>query len=68
VSLSAQRAEAKWLTLPETAEYLAVSVLTVRRYITAGRLRAMRVGPRMIRVDRDSVEALGSPVETAGSR
>jgi excisionase family DNA binding protein len=31
---------------------------TVRRYIAEGRLNAVRIGPRMLRVDRDSLLAL----------
>lgn len=31
---------------------------TIRRYIAEGRLKAVRVGPRMLRVDRDSLLAL----------
>lgn len=49
-------------TIKQAAEYLAVDPKTIRRYIAAGRLRAYRVGPRLIRVDRDSLIALAQPV------
>lgn len=48
--------------LQMTAEYLSVSVKTVRRYIADGRLKAVRMGPRLIRVDRDSIEKLMRPI------
>jgi excisionase family DNA binding protein len=35
---------------------------TVRRYIAQGRLKAVRVGSRLIRVERESLLALATPV------
>ncbi|MBA2277078.1 MAG: helix-turn-helix domain-containing protein [Chloroflexia bacterium] len=49
------------LTVKETAALLKVSPLTVRRYIAAGRLSAVRFG-RRIRVQREAVEGLIEPV------
>ncbi|ADL71294.1 hypothetical protein SEA_MORROW_35 [Mycobacterium phage Morrow] len=49
-------------SIQQTADYLGVSVKTVRRYIADGRLKAIRLGPRLIRVERDSVEALMRPI------
>lgn len=49
-------------SITETAELLGVSPKTVRRYIAAGRLKAVRLGPRLIRVDPASVAALQHPV------
>jgi excisionase family DNA binding protein len=45
-----------------TAAYLGVDPKTVRRYIAQGYLTAYRVGPKLIRVDRASILALGSPI------
>jgi excisionase family DNA binding protein len=45
------------LTVKETAEMLKLSPLTVRRYITAGRLKAVRIGGR-VRVSREAVESI----------
>lgn len=53
-------------SIAETAEYLGVCTKTVRRYIADGRLRAVRIGPRLIRVDGESVEALMRPIGKAG--
>ena len=45
------------LTVAETAAYLKVSTVTVRRYIASKRLPCVRVG-RNIRVRREDVESL----------
>lgn len=49
-------------SIQQSAEWLGVDPKTVRRYIAAGRLNAKRVGPRLIRVERESLLALGTPV------
>lgn len=48
--------------LSRAAEHLAVSVDTIRKYITDGRLTGYRLGPRELRVDMDEVEALPKAV------
>lgn len=54
------------VTLCEAAKILAVSVKTVRRYIAAGDLDAVRLGRRTIRVRADSLDDLidAHPVQT----
>lgn len=54
------------VTLCEAAEVLAVSVKTVRRYIAAGEIDAVRLGRRTIRVKADSIDRLidNHPVTT----
>jgi excisionase family DNA binding protein len=42
-------------SIQQSADALGVSYNTVRRRIADGTLRAYRVGPRVIRVDRDSL-------------
>jgi excisionase family DNA binding protein len=49
-------------TINQTAEYFGVDVKTVRRWIAQGRLTAYRIGPRLIRIDRESIIKLGSPI------
>lgn len=39
----------------EAAELLSISVSTVERLIAAGKLRAFRVGPHALRLDREDV-------------
>lgn len=49
-------------TIAEAADLLQVSPKTVRRYIAAGRLTAVRIGPRLVRVELASLERLGRPI------
>src|SRR5947209_19741709 len=55
------------LTIDETAQALKVSPTTVRRFIAAGRLPAVRVG-KGIRVRKEAIEELVRPVEPRESR
>lgn len=50
------------LTIKEVASALRVSTVTVRRYVAAGTLPAVRVG-RAIRIDRQAVESFAVPVD-----
>ncbi|MBE7195957.1 MAG: helix-turn-helix domain-containing protein [Gordonia polyisoprenivorans] len=49
-------------SLPSAAEYAGVSVRTLRRYIADGRVRAYRVGPRLIKVDLADLDAMLRPI------
>jgi excisionase family DNA binding protein len=49
-------------TQKQAAEFIGVDVKTIRRWIAQGRLVAYRVGPRLIRVDRESILKLASPI------
>ena len=49
-------------SLANAAEYADLSQRTIRRYVAAGRLRAYRVGPRLLKVDLDDLDALLTPV------
>ncbi|MFE6920364.1 DNA-binding protein [Nocardia sp. NPDC057663] len=40
---------------------------TVRRWVTAGRLKGFQVGPRLIKVDRAQVLALIQPLGDGGA-
>lgn len=51
-----------WPTIAQTAEAFQVSPLTVRRWIADGRIDARRIGPRMIRINPDSLAVLGTPL------
>lgn len=54
----------------EAAEILAVSTKTVRRYIAAGELDAVRLGRRTIRIKVESLDRLidAHPVKTCYHR
>jgi excisionase family DNA binding protein len=46
----------------QVAKYLGTHPKTIRRRIAAGRLSAHRVGPRLLRLNRDEMLNLGRPV------
>lgn len=47
------------LTIKEAAEHIAVHPNTIRVWIQKGYLEAKRIGPRIIRIDRDELEKVG---------
>jgi excisionase family DNA binding protein len=49
-------------TIKQAAQYHQVDVKTIRRWIAQGRRTAFRVGPRLLRLDRDSVINVGRRV------
>lgn len=49
-------------SLAEAAEIADVHRLTLRRWGAEGRLRLYRVGPRLIKVDLNELEALLQPI------
>lgn len=49
-------------TISQTAEFFGVDEKTIRRWIAQGRLTAYRVGPRLIRIDRESIAKLCKPI------
>lgn len=49
-------------SIRQAAEFHGVDPKTIRRWIAEGRLTAYRVGPRLIRLDRAEVLALGRRV------
>lgn len=54
----------RWASLSEAADYLGTSERSIRRYVSAGRLRGYRVGPRLIKLDLNEVDALLAPIPT----
>jgi excisionase family DNA binding protein len=55
------------ITIAEVAERFRVHPRTVRRRIAEGALTAYRVGPHLIRLDADEVDALLRPIPAAGA-
>jgi excisionase family DNA binding protein len=47
------------MTIRQAADYHQVDIKTIRRWIQQGRITAHRTGPRLIRLDRDSVLNVG---------
>jgi hypothetical protein len=46
------------------AEYADGSTRTLRRYISCGQLTGDRVGPRLIKVDLNELDAIARPIPT----
>ncbi|UGQ39380.1 helix-turn-helix transcriptional regulator [Rhodococcus aetherivorans] len=57
-------AEKKYVTVAEVAEQYSVSQLTVRRWIEAGKISAVKFGPKLVRVDLDSIKSFVQPVRS----
>ncbi len=57
----------QWLTIKQAAERRQVCAKTLRRWISDGILPAERVGPRLIRIRADDLDAVGRPIPTATS-
>ncbi len=55
-----------FVSIAEAAEAVGVHPRTIRRRISDGSLIGYRTGPRLIRVDRNDVDALLRPIPTAG--
>jgi excisionase family DNA binding protein len=55
--------EPRWATVKEAANHIGLSVRTIRRYISTGRLDANRLGPRRLEVDLNEVDKLRKPIE-----
>ncbi|MFJ4255175.1 helix-turn-helix domain-containing protein [Microbacterium sp. NPDC090003] len=51
-----------WGTVNEAASQLRVDPRTIRRQIAAGRIRAVHLGPKVIRVDMSSLEPDTDPI------
>ncbi len=55
-------------SIQSAAEYLGVSVVTIRRYIAAGRITGYRTGSRLIRVDLNEIDDMLHPIPTVVGR
>lgn len=56
-----ERRHPNLIGLQEAANYCDVSYRTVRRWIADGRINAVRVGPRLLKVDIADLEAFLQP-------
>ncbi|WP_448720512.1 helix-turn-helix domain-containing protein [Microbacterium natoriense] len=52
----------RWGTQQEAADLARVSVETIRRWASSGKITASRLGPRRVVIDLDSVAALAQPL------
>ncbi len=53
------------LSVEQAATYLGVNRLTVRRRIASGDIPAYRLGPRLIRIRPEDLDALLRPIPSA---
>ncbi len=65
--MAATRTRRELGTIADAAAYMGCTPRTIRRYIAAGRLTGYRLGARAIRVDLDALDALLTPIPTAGN-
>lgn len=57
-----------WLSQQQVADELGTTTRTVRAYIARGHLPAYRInGSRTVRIKRSDLEALLSPIPSAGA-
>jgi excisionase family DNA binding protein len=52
----------KYVTLSEAADYLGVTPRTVRQMVADSRLRAYKLGDRVVRLRLDEIDAAMQPV------
>lgn len=57
-----ERRHPELIGLPEAAERCGVHYRTVRRWIADGKLPAVRVGPKLLKVNASDLERVLSPV------
>ena len=55
----------RYAPLAQAAEYAGVPPSTLRDWIRRGEIRGYRMGPRLIQVDLDDVDALRRPIPAA---
>jgi excisionase family DNA binding protein len=56
-----EAAQRRWASMQETAEYMGVSLRTVREWISQGNIPGYRINARVIRVDLNEVDAAFKP-------
>lgn len=57
-----ERRHPELISVQAAADYCDVDARTVRRWIAAGRLNALRVGPRLIKIDVAELDKILQPV------
>lgn len=56
--MSPTKAAKRYASLTEAAQYVGCGPRTIRRYVAAGKLPRYQLGPRLIRVDLNELDAL----------
>ncbi len=60
------KSEPRYIPIEQASVYLSVDKKTVRRMIARGELTGHRVGPKLIRIRTDELDAMLRPIPTAG--
>ena len=55
------RGPRNWASMQDAADYMGVSLRTVREWITQGRITGYRINARVIRVDLNELDAAMEP-------
>lgn len=50
------RRHPRWATVKETAEYVGLHHVSVRRMVADGRIRGYHLGPRILRIDLNEID------------
>ncbi len=66
--MASETGQRKLMTIAAAAAYADVHPVTLRRWVAAGRLPAYRVGPRLLKVDRDELEGIVRPIPVTSIR
>ncbi len=63
--MSRTKADAKLVSIAEAAEYLGVNVRSIRNMMIDGRLKAYKLGPRIVRIRLSDIDAALEPYTEA---
>lgn|GEM_PF-2648961 len=55
--------ERNWVSLSEAADYCGLNEKSIRRYISAGKLKAYRIGGKSIRINKSDLDVLFVSIE-----
>lgn len=53
---SAQVKNPEYVTLPQAAELAGVHYRTARRWVATGRLKAVRIGPKLLKISKSDLQ------------
>ena len=63
-----ERPRAELIGLQDAADRCGISYRTIRRYIAAGHLNAVRIGPRLLKIDAADLAKITQPVGGGAAR
>jgi len=60
--VSAAPSISRLVSMSEAAEHLGICERTMRRYVAEGRVRAFKLGPKIVRFDVNDLDDLLTPI------